>query len=98
MDVKLVKLVCGDVICCEVKRHLEQATGEPMVKLVHPVHLEPTNRGLAVIPYPLFSSGDDITVRETDVVFVTSAADEVAQGYAKHFGGIIVAPANAIGD
>lgn len=92
MEVKLVKLVSGDIVCCEVK---EESPEE--ITLVNPVHLEPTQRGLAVIPYPLFSTGENVTVRKEHVLYTTNAADEVAQGYAKHFGGIIVAPANALG-
>ncbi len=97
MNVKFVKLSCGDEFVCDCEEidTESQAMGRdfPAIECKNPVIFTPTERGMGIMPYPIFGKkGNSITINKKFVIYMADIQEQLENGYKKEFGGIVTAP------
>jgi hypothetical protein len=95
MNIKFVKLVSGEDVLADV----EVKENEYVLK--NPTRLIATREGVGLGPInPLMKEGSALTVGKEHVVYVVEPDEEVRNGFAEQFGGIVLPPTglNIVGD
>lgn len=90
MEVKLVKLTCGDDVIGEI------IPGMEVVTIKKPVTLHPTPNGIAMIEYPMFGNNEDLLIDRSAIAYITNASAKVAQAYTEKQTGLTLPPAKIL--
>ena len=92
MEVKIVKLVTGDMIICEV----EDSGSKILLKDTY--ILAPTEQGMGIIPYSKVNAikNNSISVLQEHIIFIEDAMDEIVDCYKNVTGKGIVTPGGLV--
>lgn len=95
MEIKVVKLVSGDEVICDV----EETPSGYKLKNAHQVQVVPSRSGqpaFGLLPYPITSEDKEIEVKHSSVMFICNPGEEFIAQYKSILGIGIVVPQKEI--